>query len=195
MPDLVCVINYSCPNHLEDYVHRVGRTGRAGRKGTAYTFISTEEDKHAPTLIKALTQSKQKVIYAYTAAAAAAVVLSRLCSVRTCSVVVFVHASRSEPLSGRCAWVDGSLRLPLPRPFEAVLAPNICRLFYAVFCGDLCGVKNKARQDKTPVSRKVDPWRLNISTAVSGVYDRLRRNCLTFEYVCMSCIMLHGQGK
>jgi len=24
------VINYSCPNHIEDYVHRVGRTGRAG---------------------------------------------------------------------------------------------------------------------------------------------------------------------
>ncbi len=61
VPDLVCVINYSCPNHLEDYVHRVGRTGRAGRKGTAYTFISAEEEKHAPTLIKALTQSKQKV--------------------------------------------------------------------------------------------------------------------------------------
>jgi ATP-dependent RNA helicase DDX46/PRP5 len=28
-----CVINYNCPNHLEDYVHRVGRTGRAGLKG------------------------------------------------------------------------------------------------------------------------------------------------------------------
>ncbi|CAN0159812.1 unnamed protein product, partial [Discosporangium mesarthrocarpum] len=61
VPDLVCVINYSCPNHLEDYVHRVGRTGRAGRKGTAYTFISTEEEQHAPTLVKALTQSKQKI--------------------------------------------------------------------------------------------------------------------------------------
>lgn len=55
------MINYSCPNHLEDYVHRVGRTGRAGRKGTAYTFISAEEEKHAPTLVKALTQAKQKV--------------------------------------------------------------------------------------------------------------------------------------
>lgn len=40
--DLVLVINYHCPNHLEDYVHRVGRTGRAGRKGTAYTFISPD---------------------------------------------------------------------------------------------------------------------------------------------------------
>jgi ATP-dependent RNA helicase DDX46/PRP5 len=40
--DLVLVINYHCPNHLEDYIHRVGRTGRAGRKGTAYTFISPD---------------------------------------------------------------------------------------------------------------------------------------------------------
>ena len=32
--DLRLVINYDTPNHLEDYVHRVGRTGRAGQKGT-----------------------------------------------------------------------------------------------------------------------------------------------------------------
>lgn len=37
------VINYVCPNHAEDYVHRVGRTGRAGNKGIAYTFITPEE--------------------------------------------------------------------------------------------------------------------------------------------------------
>lgn len=36
---LILVINYDCPNHYEDYVHRVGRTGRAGNKGYAYTFI------------------------------------------------------------------------------------------------------------------------------------------------------------
>jgi ATP-dependent RNA helicase DDX46/PRP5 len=34
------VVNFVCPSHLEDYVHRVGRTGRAGTKGTAYTFIT-----------------------------------------------------------------------------------------------------------------------------------------------------------
>ena len=61
VPELCCVINYSCPNHLEDYVHRVGRTGRAGRKGTAYTFITPEEDQYAPLLLKALEQSKQHV--------------------------------------------------------------------------------------------------------------------------------------
>ena len=37
------VVNYSCPNHVEDYVHRVGRTGRAGNKGTAITFITHDE--------------------------------------------------------------------------------------------------------------------------------------------------------
>jgi len=40
---LKLVINYVSPNHLEDYVHRVGRTGRAGNKGTAYTFITENE--------------------------------------------------------------------------------------------------------------------------------------------------------
>ena len=31
--NLNLVVNYTSPNHLEDYVHRVGRTGRAGKKG------------------------------------------------------------------------------------------------------------------------------------------------------------------
>ncbi|KAF1326309.1 Dead-box atp-dependent RNA helicase 42, partial [Globisporangium splendens] len=59
--DLVLVINYHCPNHLEDYVHRVGRTGRAGRKGTAYTFISPDEEEYSVDLVKALEAAKQAV--------------------------------------------------------------------------------------------------------------------------------------
>uniref|UniRef100_K3WRX2 RNA helicase n=1 Tax=Globisporangium ultimum (strain ATCC 200006 / CBS 805.95 / DAOM BR144) TaxID=431595 RepID=K3WRX2_GLOUD len=59
--DLVLVINYHCPNHLEDYVHRVGRTGRAGRKGTAYTFISPDEEEYSVDLVKALETAKQVV--------------------------------------------------------------------------------------------------------------------------------------
>lgn len=51
------VINYMCPNHTEDYVHRVGRTGRAGVKGTAVTFITPEECQYAMDLIKALDNS------------------------------------------------------------------------------------------------------------------------------------------
>jgi ATP-dependent RNA helicase DDX46/PRP5 len=61
VPEIVCVINYNCPNHIEDYVHRIGRTGRAGRKGTAYTFISTNEEQYAPLMCKALEQAEQPV--------------------------------------------------------------------------------------------------------------------------------------
>lgn len=59
--DLVLVLNYEVPNHHEDYVHRVGRTGRAGNKGTAITFISADEDKYAPDLVKALKESKAPI--------------------------------------------------------------------------------------------------------------------------------------
>ncbi|KAF8933031.1 pre-mRNA processing RNA-helicase [Haplosporangium bisporale] len=55
------VINYECPNHMEDYVHRVGRTGRAGNKGVAYTFITPEQERFAPDIAKALTNSNTAV--------------------------------------------------------------------------------------------------------------------------------------
>ncbi|XP_036379414.1 probable ATP-dependent RNA helicase DDX46 [Megalops cyprinoides] len=51
---LILVVNYSCPNHYEDYVHRAGRTGRAGNKGYAYTFITEEQARYAGDIIKAL---------------------------------------------------------------------------------------------------------------------------------------------
>ncbi|KAH6771678.1 P-loop containing nucleoside triphosphate hydrolases superfamily protein [Perilla frutescens var. frutescens] len=59
--DLELVINYDVPNHYEDYVHRVGRTGRAGKKGCAITFISEEDARYAPDLVKALELSEQSV--------------------------------------------------------------------------------------------------------------------------------------
>ena len=55
------VINFKCPNHMEDYIHRIGRTGRAGNKGTAYTFITPDEEHYASDLIKALKTSEQLV--------------------------------------------------------------------------------------------------------------------------------------
>ncbi|KAI9006950.1 P-loop containing nucleoside triphosphate hydrolase protein [Hyaloraphidium curvatum] len=51
------VVNFDTPNHMEDYVHRVGRTGRAGNKGTAYTFISPDQEKYAVDIVKALKMS------------------------------------------------------------------------------------------------------------------------------------------
>ncbi|OVA05854.1 Helicase [Macleaya cordata] len=59
--ELELVINFDVPNHYEDYVHRVGRTGRAGRKGCAITFISDEDARYAPDLVKALELSEQGV--------------------------------------------------------------------------------------------------------------------------------------
>lgn len=50
---LILVINYDCPNHYEDYVHRCGRTGRAGNKGFAYTFITPEQSRYAGDIIRA----------------------------------------------------------------------------------------------------------------------------------------------
>ncbi|KAL6183905.1 hypothetical protein ACLB2K_045315 [Fragaria x ananassa] len=59
--ELELVINFDAPNHYEDYVHRVGRTGRAGRKGCAITFISEEDARYSPDLVKALELSEQVV--------------------------------------------------------------------------------------------------------------------------------------
>ncbi|KAI4735467.1 P-loop containing nucleoside triphosphate hydrolase protein [Aureobasidium sp. EXF-12298] len=58
---LKLVINYDSPNHLEDYVHRCGRTGRAGETGTAITFITPEQSKYSIDLVKALKMSNQPV--------------------------------------------------------------------------------------------------------------------------------------
>mmetsp|Transcript_403 Transcript_403/g.227 ORF Transcript_403/g.227 Transcript_403/m.227 type:complete len:137 (+) Transcript_403:1393-1803(+) len=39
------VINYSAPNNIVDYIHRIGRTGRAGNKGMASTLITPDTDQ------------------------------------------------------------------------------------------------------------------------------------------------------
>ena len=58
---LKLVVNYDVPNHLEDYVHRAGRTGRAGNTGTAVTFITEDQERFAVDIAKALRQSGQEV--------------------------------------------------------------------------------------------------------------------------------------
>ncbi|TNM85208.1 hypothetical protein fugu_009386 [Takifugu bimaculatus] len=58
---LILVVNYNCPNHYEDYVHRAGRTGRAGNKGFAYTFITEDQVRYAGDIIKALELSGSSV--------------------------------------------------------------------------------------------------------------------------------------
>ncbi|KAG2415569.1 hypothetical protein HFD88_006760 [Aspergillus terreus] len=58
---LKLVVNYDAPNHLEDYVHRAGRTGRAGNTGTAVTFLTEDQERFSVDIAKALKQSGQKV--------------------------------------------------------------------------------------------------------------------------------------
>ena len=58
---LKLVVNYDAPNHLEDYVHRAGRTGRAGNTGTAVTFVTEEQERFAVDIAKALKQSGQPI--------------------------------------------------------------------------------------------------------------------------------------
>jgi ATP-dependent RNA helicase DDX46/PRP5 len=58
---LKLVVNYDAPNHLEDYVHRAGRTGRAGNTGTAVTFLTDEQERYAVDIAKALRQSGQAI--------------------------------------------------------------------------------------------------------------------------------------
>jgi ATP-dependent RNA helicase DDX46/PRP5 len=58
---LKLVVNYDAPNHLEDYVHRAGRTGRAGNTGTAVTFLTEDQERYSVDIAKALRQSGQEV--------------------------------------------------------------------------------------------------------------------------------------
>ncbi|KAL1599807.1 pre-mRNA processing RNA-helicase [Paraconiothyrium brasiliense] len=62
VPNLAMVFNYDCPTHLEDYVHRCGRTGRAGNKGTAVTLVQIPgEERFAMHVARALRDSQQEV--------------------------------------------------------------------------------------------------------------------------------------
>lgn len=45
VPELDLVIQYSAPQELNNYVHRIGRTARAGNTGSAILFITSNEDK------------------------------------------------------------------------------------------------------------------------------------------------------
>jgi superfamily II DNA/RNA helicase len=61
IPNVEAVINYSFPQTIEAYVHRIGRTGRAGKKGIAYTFLTPFEFVPIPQLIKVLQKSDQDI--------------------------------------------------------------------------------------------------------------------------------------
>lgn len=43
LPDIDLVIQYSPPQKIADFVHRVGRSARAGRSGHAILFLASSE--------------------------------------------------------------------------------------------------------------------------------------------------------
>ncbi len=101
------MVNYDVPNHHEDYVHRVGRTGRAGAKGTAITFIAPGEERYAPDLVKALTESGApipQVMYNHVP--------------RTCDTflwVLKVHCAWRAALHARACQGAHDIRSPAPQ--------------------------------------------------------------------------------
>src|SRR3712207_9112014 len=52
--DVTHVINYSCPEDENTYVHRIGRTGRAGATGIAVTFVDWADVTRWKVINKAL---------------------------------------------------------------------------------------------------------------------------------------------
>lgn len=58
---LKLVINYDAPNHMEDYVHRAGRTGRAGNKGTCVTFIAPDQERYSVDIYRAVKASNAAI--------------------------------------------------------------------------------------------------------------------------------------
>lgn len=58
---LILVVNYDCPNHYEDYVHRCGRTGRAGKQGFSWTFLTPDQGRYAGEILRAMELSGAQV--------------------------------------------------------------------------------------------------------------------------------------
>ncbi len=54
------VINYHLPSHMDNYIHRVGRTARAGRKGLVINFV-TERDEPFIAQLESVRAEPRKI--------------------------------------------------------------------------------------------------------------------------------------
>ena len=59
--DIKYVINYDMPLVVEDYIHRIGRTGRASKKGTAYTFLTSENRDFYQPIVRIMKEAEQEI--------------------------------------------------------------------------------------------------------------------------------------
>jgi ATP-dependent RNA helicase RhlE len=55
------VINFDVPGQPDDYIHRVGRTGRAERTGSAFTFVSPDEESSLRSIERAVDKRLPRV--------------------------------------------------------------------------------------------------------------------------------------
>lgn len=60
--DIDLVINYDVPNDGEDYVHRIGRTARAASTGTAYTFVTEQEQQRFARIEELIGKTVSKAL-------------------------------------------------------------------------------------------------------------------------------------
>ena len=56
IPDVSHVFNFDVPTHPEDYVHRIGRTGRAGRLGTAFSLVTSADQRYIDDIEKLISR-------------------------------------------------------------------------------------------------------------------------------------------
>ena len=63
--DVTHVINFSCPEDENTYVHRIGRTGRAGATGVAVTFVDWADVTRWKVINKALELPFDELVETY----------------------------------------------------------------------------------------------------------------------------------
>ena len=63
--DVTHVINFSCPEDENTYVHRIGRTGRAGATGVAVTFVDWADVTRWKVINKALDLPFEELVETY----------------------------------------------------------------------------------------------------------------------------------
>ncbi|KNC53242.1 PL10b protein [Thecamonas trahens ATCC 50062] len=56
IPNVTHVVNFDLPSHIDDYVHRIGRTGRAGKKGLSTSFFCDSNYNIVKDLVKKLEE-------------------------------------------------------------------------------------------------------------------------------------------
>uniref|UniRef100_A0A182T214 RNA helicase n=1 Tax=Anopheles maculatus TaxID=74869 RepID=A0A182T214_9DIPT len=56
------VISYDMPNHVDKYIHRIGRTARAGYSGTAITLVTEDERRKFKSMLKEADKKELETI-------------------------------------------------------------------------------------------------------------------------------------